>query len=99
MVRWEEQLGSSPTAGKQLIVPTSETVKQEFFLQLAIQHEFPLILVGPSGTGKTFITTGLVNNLSSEKFINNIVNFSARTSVNYTQGEKKNTAAFLREHK
>ena len=85
--------------GKQLIVPTSETVKQEFFLQLAIQHEFPLILVGPSGTGKTFITTGLVNNLSSEKFINNIVNFSARTSVNYTQGEKKNTATFLREHK
>ena len=44
-------------------------------------------MVGPSGSGKTFITTGLIEGLSQEKFINNIVNFSARTSVNYTQGK------------
>ena len=66
-------------------MPTSETLKQEFFLKLAIKHEFPLALVGPTGTGKTFLTCGLIASLSTEKFINNIVNFSARTNVNYTQ--------------
>ena len=61
---------------------------QEYFLNLVIQHELPLAMVGPSGTGKTFITSGLIEGLSTEKFINNIVNFSARTSVNYTQGKE-----------
>ena len=74
------------TSGESLVVPTSETLKQEYFLNLAIHHEFPLTMIGPSGTGKTFITTSLINGLSTEKFINNIVNFSARTNVNYTQG-------------
>ena len=41
--------------------------------------------MGPTGTGKTFLTCGLIASLSTEKFINNIVNFSARTNVNYTQ--------------
>ena len=72
-------------SGEGLVVPTSETLKQEFFLKLAIKHEFPLALVGPTGTGKTFLTCGLIASLSTEKFINNIVNFSARTNVNYTQ--------------
>ena len=62
------------------------SIFQEYFLNLVIQHELPLAMVGPSGTGKTFITSGLIEGLSTEKFINNIVNFSARTSVNYTQG-------------
>ena len=74
------------SSGESLVVPTSETLKQEYFLNMAIQHDFPLTMIGPSGTGKTFITTGLINRLSTEKFINNIVNFSARTNVNYTQG-------------
>ena len=34
---------------------------------------------------KTFRTCGLIESRSTEKFINNIVNFSARTNVNYTQ--------------
>ena len=60
---------------------------QEYFLNLVIHHELALALVGPTGSGKTFITTGLIEGLNTEKFINNIVNFSARTSVNYTQGK------------
>ena len=58
---------------------------QEYFLNLSIQQELPLVMVGKSGTGKTFISTALIEGLSTEKFINNIVNFSARTNVNYTQ--------------
>ena len=47
-----------------------------------------MIKVGPSGTGKTFLTNDFIHKLSTEKFINNIINFSARTSENYTQGMK-----------
>ena len=40
---------------------------------------------GPSGTGKSFLTNSYVRKLSKEKFITNVINFSARTSTNYTQ--------------
>ena len=46
-----------------------------------------MVMVGKSGVGKTFISTALIEGLSREKFDNNIINFSARTNVNYTQGE------------
>ncbi|CAB4069325.1 DNAH [Lepeophtheirus salmonis] len=68
-----------------LIVSTTETVKQSYFLDLAITYEYPLGIIGPSGTGKSFITNSLVQRLSSEKFITNVINFSAQTTVNYTQ--------------
>ena len=60
---------------------------KEYFLNLSIQHELPLVMVGKSGVGKTFISTALIEGLSREKFDNNIINFSARTNVNYTQGK------------
>ena len=37
--------GQVSQSGERLVVPTSETLKQEFFLKLAIKHEFPLTLV------------------------------------------------------
>ena len=40
---------------------------------------------GPSGTGKSFLTNSYIRKLSKEKFITNVINFSARTSTNYTQ--------------
>ena len=68
-----------------LIVHTAGTVKQTFFLNLALTHGLPLGLIGPKGTGKSFITNSFVRRLSKEKFITNVINFSARTNVNYTQ--------------
>ncbi len=53
-----------------------------------------MVSVGPSGTGKTFITTQLLGGLSPDKYINNIINFSARTSVNYTQGRSDGCTVF-----
>ena len=51
---------------------------------LKIQYFFKGIS-GPSGTGKSFLTNSYVRKLSKEKFITNVINFSARTSTNYTQ--------------
>ena len=68
-----------------MIVPTAETVKQAFFLERALAQERPLAMLGHSGTGKSFVTNSFIRNLSKDRFVTNVVNFSARTSVTYTQ--------------
>lgn len=45
----------------------------------------PILFVGPTGTGKSAIVLNYLVNLPKEKFIANIINFSARTSANQTQ--------------
>ena len=59
-------------------MPTAETVKQGFFLELALAQEMTLALVGHTGTGKSFVTNNFIRKLSKEKFITNVINFSAR---------------------
>nr|CAH8868280.1 unnamed protein product [Trichobilharzia regenti] len=68
-----------------MIVNTVETERMYFFLNLYTTHHVPLILVGPTGTGKSVIANGYLIQLPREKYIPNVINFSARTSANQTQ--------------
>jgi dynein heavy chain len=45
----------------------------------------PVLLVGPTGTGKTAVTNNFLVKLPKENYLANIINFSARTSANQTQ--------------
>lgn len=69
----------------ELIIPTMETARQMFFLKTYVEHNVPLLFVGPTGTGKTAITNNFLLKLPKEKYIPNFINFSARTSANQTQ--------------
>uniref|UniRef100_A0A8D2M3G4 Dynein axonemal heavy chain 3 n=1 Tax=Zonotrichia albicollis TaxID=44394 RepID=A0A8D2M3G4_ZONAL len=69
----------------ELIIPTMETARQMFFLQTYVDHNVPLLFVGPTGTGKTAITNNFLLKLPKEKYIPSFINFSARTSANQTQ--------------
>lgn len=62
-----------------------ETARQMFFLQTYVDHNVPLLFVGPTGTGKTAITNNFLLKLPKEKYIPSFINFSARTSANQTQ--------------
>eukprot|EP00095_Tigriopus_kingsejongensis_P002576 maker-scaffold274_size229011-snap-gene-1.23 protein:Tk02576 transcript:maker-scaffold274_size229011-snap-gene-1.23-mRNA-1 annotation:"hypothetical protein LOTGIDRAFT_210054" len=86
-VKWVDQVAPGQFVGDDevLIVPTAETVKQSFFLELALAQETPLAILGHSGTGKTFVTNSFIRRLPKDKYVTNVINFSARTSVNYTQ--------------
>lgn len=69
----------------ELIIPTDETARQQFFLKTYLSNEHPVLFVGPTGTGKSAITLNYLMSLPKEKFVPNVINFSARTTANQTQ--------------
>ncbi|KAL5473898.1 hypothetical protein EMCRGX_G028462 [Ephydatia muelleri] len=87
---WEDLIEkglSIPAKAKvsDLIIPTADTVRQAYFLETYISHEVSMLFVGPTGTGKSAITNSYLVKLPKDKYIPNMVNFSARTSANQTQ--------------
>ncbi|ELW62513.1 Dynein heavy chain 3, axonemal [Tupaia chinensis] len=69
----------------ELIIPTMETARQSFFLKTYLDHEIPVLFVGPTGTGKSAITNNFLLRLPKNIYLPNCINFSARTSANQTQ--------------
>ncbi|XP_060776842.1 dynein axonemal heavy chain 3 [Neoarius graeffei] len=68
-----------------LIIPTMETACQLFFLRAYLFHQVPQLFVGPTGTGKSVITSNFLMSLPKEQYTPNCLNFSARTSANQVQ--------------
>lgn len=58
---------------------------QHFFVTNLLQRSIPILFVGPTGTGKSAIVLNYMLSLPKEKFIQNVVNFSARTTAAQTQ--------------
>ncbi|KAL1116324.1 hypothetical protein AAG570_005819 [Ranatra chinensis] len=69
----------------ELIIQTDDMAKQKFFLKTFMENNIPVLFVGPTGTGKSAIALDHLMSLSKDKFIPNVINFSARTSANLTQ--------------
>ncbi|MEE6501786.1 hypothetical protein FKM82_004321 [Ascaphus truei] len=90
-VHWNESIKSTAVGGKNtkiqdIIVPTMDTVRYTFLMDLCIKYAKPLLFVGPTGTGKSvYVKDKLMNNLDKDKFFPFFVIFSARTSANQIQ--------------
>ncbi|ROL53285.1 Dynein heavy chain 7, axonemal [Anabarilius grahami] len=90
-VHWNESirnvpLGDKNTKVQDIIVPTIDTVRYTYLMDLCIQYGVPLLLVGPTGTGKSvYVKEKLMNNLDKDLFLPFFVNFSARTSASQSQ--------------
>ncbi|XP_076299082.1 dynein heavy chain 3, axonemal isoform X2 [Lasioglossum baleicum] len=69
----------------QLIVPTSEVVIQNFFLTNLLYRSIPLLFVGPTGTGKSVVILDYLVSLNRDKYLENVINFSACTTAYQTQ--------------
>ncbi|XP_050428284.1 dynein axonemal heavy chain 3-like [Adelges cooleyi] len=86
---WSEKLDLKriPPDAKvnELIIGTDETVKQQYFLNLLLKYEIPILFVGPTGTGKSAIVLDYLKRLAKEKYLINALNFSARTTAHTVQ--------------
>uniref|UniRef100_H3DKJ5 Dynein axonemal heavy chain 7 n=1 Tax=Tetraodon nigroviridis TaxID=99883 RepID=H3DKJ5_TETNG len=90
-VHWNESIKKGPLGNKNtkvqdIIVPTIDTIRYNYLMDLHVSYEVPLLLVGPTGTGKSvYVKEKLMNNLDKDRYLPFFMNFSARTSANQTQ--------------
>nr|XP_023024309.1 dynein heavy chain 10, axonemal [Leptinotarsa decemlineata] len=64
----------------EILVPTVDTVKVTYLLNLMNKIRRPIILIGETGTSKTAIIQDFLRNLDQEVYILLNINFSSRTS-------------------
>ncbi|CAI7935276.1 Hypothetical predicted protein [Podarcis lilfordi] len=90
-MHWNEAIKSINYNDKNLkvqdiIVPTMDTVRYTYLMELCIKYGKPLLFVGPTGTGKSvYVKDKLMNHVEKNLYFPFFVNFSARTSANQTQ--------------
>ena len=90
-VPWLDQVKNITAGGSvkrlsDIIVPTIDTVRYSFLMDLMIKHGRSLLFVGNTGTGKSaYVKDKLMNGIDKNAYIPNVINFSAQTSANQAQ--------------
>ena len=83
-VNWSNEVGVyvHPEDGKfsKILVPTVDTKKFSYLLNLMVSNKFPVMFVGESGTAKSVIISNYLNSLDPENFMKLNINFSSRTT-------------------
>ncbi|CAL8125661.1 unnamed protein product [Orchesella dallaii] len=63
-----------------ITVPTVDTIRYNFVLENLLKNSFPVLMVGPVGTGKTSVVTSALTALDQEKYSVLTINISSQTT-------------------
>lgn len=55
-----------------------DTVRYDFLVSKLLESEYPVMLVGPVGTGKTSTAMSVIGQLNKEKYTTLLINMSAQ---------------------
>lgn len=67
-----------------IIVPTVDTVRYEFLVSKLLAQQYPVMLVGPVGTGKSSTAVSVTDVLDREKYSLLALNMSAQVRKEFT---------------
>ena len=85
-VHWDEKTSAFDKTYdglfQNMVVPTAETARQRFLLDIHVHARRGMLYVGSAGTGKTTIIKDYFSTLDKEKTINASINFN-----NYTDSK------------
>ncbi|KAK5646415.1 hypothetical protein RI129_004879 [Pyrocoelia pectoralis] len=89
-ILWNNDLLTAPPIPRdipvnQIIVTTVETIKSIALMTLLVEHGKAMLVVGPTGTGKSVYIIEFLLKQVSKTYIPLFLNFSAQTSANMTQ--------------
>ncbi|XP_065190205.1 dynein axonemal heavy chain 12-like [Sycon ciliatum] len=82
----DNAIGGANVRLSDIIVPTMDTSRYTYLMELACQFNLPMLLLGPTGTGKSvYVKDKLMNGLPKDIYLPLFINFSARTTAMQTQ--------------
>ena len=67
------------------MIKTLESERLEYLLDLCVRNNIPLLIVGPTATGKSVLVNSFLRNLPMDDFVLINVNFSAQLTANKCQ--------------
>nr|XP_023655546.1 dynein heavy chain 1, axonemal [Paramormyrops kingsleyae] len=73
------------TSYSDIIVPTPDTVRMSFLVDMLLSSGKPVLCVGPTGTGKTLTISDKLLKHMPDEYISHFLTFSARTTASQTQ--------------
>ncbi|GFR52768.1 hypothetical protein Agub_g15379 [Astrephomene gubernaculifera] len=87
---WSELIDTTPIPSdakfRRIIIPSIDTVRYSFLLDKGVGHAQPVLIVGPTGTGKSVLVQKYLYGLPPDTYVPpNVIGFSARTTANATQ--------------
>jgi len=68
-----------------IIVPTLDTARTHYLIDVCVNHNRPVLFCGPTGTGKSAYIKQKLMSANDDKFVTTFINFSAKTTANQTQ--------------
>lgn len=84
----EDYVIPSTASVADVLIPTKESNCLSYWIDISISARLPMLVVGPSGTGKTATILSHINQLATKKYLRNIINFSVNTTAEQVFIEK-----------